>query len=215
MTFSSVECAYVARRLYFFKWSLFKQLKYTPTPYASTQVKNLCFTSCTALLNDISFFRGGKSQSAFVYKYYYTAWTYKPGNRVLHDNVLKIPCCIFFTLRTQPCLYSDSIVTHSSQRLAVLTASAPTLHPKWSAAAHRKSSPPLVAATHCSPETYRPKLHMFNPWLLSCSDCTCDYKQERFNQERQHFFQKDTDEEVTLTYILFKVIHPNSKNMLY
>lgn len=130
MTFSSVECAYVARRLYFFKWSLFKQLKYTPTPYASTQVKNLCFTSCAALLNDISFFRGGKSQSAFVYKYYYTAWTYKPGNRVLHDNVLKIPCCIFFTLRTQPCLYSDSIVTHSSQRLAVLTASAPTLHPK-------------------------------------------------------------------------------------
>lgn len=133
---------------------------------------------------------------------------------MLHDNVLKIPCCIFFTLRNQPCLYSNSIVTHSSQRLAALTASAPTLHPK-SEAQPRIGNPLLLLWQRRSPETYRPKLHMFNPWLLSCSDCTCDYKQERFNQERQHFFQKDTDEEVTLTCILFKVIHPNSKNILY
>lgn len=39
MTFTSGECAYVAKMLYFFKWSLFKQLKHTPTPYASMQVK--------------------------------------------------------------------------------------------------------------------------------------------------------------------------------
>lgn len=73
MTFTLAERAYVARMLFFCNGSLFEQLKHTPTPYASTQVKNLCFTSHAALLNDISFFRGGKSQSAFVYKYYYTA----------------------------------------------------------------------------------------------------------------------------------------------
>lgn len=47
---------------------------------------------------------------------------YKPGNRVLHDNVLKIPRCIFFVLRTQQCLYSHSIVTHG----VLLTATAPS-----------------------------------------------------------------------------------------